>query len=155
MRQNFLPPSTSLHGQFCVTGWWSVRGSAVSVHWAGQQQGFDLALKCPASGAQLVGAGSRWTEVWVGNEHRRNSGSSTGRSVECNGEESQDGKIHHCSIWDTEWCVSPHMTSVGTAETAFIATFPQVVAFHFPMWGLRLFLFLLWDDASYYVCLLL
>lgn len=86
----------------------------------------DLTWPCsaPASGAQLVRIGSRWREVWVGSEHRRNFGSKSGRrSLQHNGGESQDWKVHHCSTSGTQSSMC-HRTlhAAMTAETTFVAT---------------------------------
>lgn len=86
----------------------------------------DLTWPCgaTASGAQLVGVGSRQREVWEGSEHRRNFGSNSSRStLHDNRKESHDGKVHHCGTSGTQNGVC-HLTlhAAMTAETTFVTT---------------------------------
>lgn len=111
----------------------------------------ELTWTCsaPASGAQLVGIGSRWREVWVGSEHRRNFGSNSGRRwLQHNGEESQDWKVHHCSTSGTQSGVC-HRTlhAAMTAETTF--NHSSKIKMHLPKWFHFIFL------CQGFVCLFL
>jgi len=100
-----------------------------------------------ASGAQLVGMGSTWREVGVGGKHRRNFGSNSGRrSIQHNGDESQDWKVHHCSASGTQSGMC-HLTLHDCRN--YLCSHSSKINMHLPKWFHFIFL------CEGFVCLFL